>query len=135
MIGSAWQGPAVEVPRPPARPRVVQPLPPDPAAAHFSIVIGRRPGAVLVSVHGELDLARAEQLGTILADLIDGQGNLSLVIDLHGATASHPDSLLVFTEAAERARLRGGMVRIKEPAGPLGDAIQLRGLDRFAAEG
>ncbi len=102
---------------------------------HFSIVIGRQLGTVVVTVHGDLDITRAGHLGNILADLIDGQGNLSVVVDLHDATTSDPDSLLVFTDAAERARRRGGTVLLNEPPLTLGEALELRGLDRFVGTG
>ncbi len=110
---------------------VVPPLADPVPVPHFSIVIGRRAGTVVVTVHGEVDMLRAGHLGHILADLIDGQGNLSLVVDLHDATASDPDSLSVFVEAVERARQRGGTVTLAEPAGRLREALQLRGLDNF----
>jgi anti-anti-sigma factor len=97
---------------------------------HFGIVIGRRLGTVVVTVHGELDVARAAQLGTILVDLIDGQGNLSLVVDLHDATTSDPDTLSVFVDAAERAQRRGGTVELEA-----GDGLELRGLDHFMGVG
>ena len=105
------------------------------APQHFSIVIGRQLGTVVVTVHGDLDMTRAGHLGNILADLIDGQGNLSVVVDLHDATTSDPDSLLVFTDAAERARRRGGTVLLNEPPPTLGEALELRGLDRFVGTG
>ena len=96
-----------------------------------SIVVSRNRGTVVVTVHGELDLSRAGDLGTTLADLIDGQGNLSVVVDLHNATASDADCLWVFTDAAERARRHGGMIKVSEPPGPIYSALQLRGLDNF----
>ncbi len=99
--------------------------------SHFSIVIRRQQGTVVVTVHGELDMSRSDHLGNILSDLIDGQGNLSVVVDLHDATTTEPDSLLVFTEAAERARRRGGTVLLNEPHPTLGEALELRGLDHF----
>ncbi len=105
------------------------------AAQHFSIVIGRQLGTVVVTVHGDLDMTRAGHLGNILADLIDGQGNLSVVVDLHDATTSDPDSLLVFIDAAERARRRGGRVLLTEPHPTLGEALELRGLDHFVGTG
>ncbi len=112
-----------------------RPSPPVPPRAdphhHFSIVIRRNLGTVVITVHGELDISRAGHLGHILADIIDGQGNLSVVVDLHDATTSDPDSLWVFTDAAERARRRGGKVLLTEPPLPLGEALQLRGLDLF----
>ena len=113
-----------------SRPSPAGPPPPVPRH-HFSIVIGRNLGTVVVTVHGELDISRAGHLGDILADIIDGQGNLSVVVDLHDATTSDPDSLWVFTDAAERARGRGGTVLLSEPPLPLGEALQLRGLDNF----
>lgn len=128
---SASQGPEGPGERPAAARPVLSALPPPAPAPHYSIVIGRRLGTVVVTVHGELDMARAGNLGNILADLIDGQGNLSLVVDLHDATTNEPDSLLVFTDAAERARRRGGTVRLDEPHPTLGEALQLRGLDHF----
>ena len=101
------------------------------APTQASIVVSRNRGTVVVTVHGELDLPRAGDLGAMLADLIDGQGNLSVVVDLHDATASEADCLWVFTEAAERARRHGGMIRLTEPPPPLHSALQLRGLDNF----
>lgn len=94
-------------------------------------MIGRQLGTVVVTVHGELDMPRASHLGNILADLIDGQGNLSVVVDLHDATTAEPDSLLVFIEAAERVRRRGGTMLLNKPHPALGEALQLRGLDHF----
>lgn len=98
-----------------------------------SIVVGRCQGTVVVTVHGELDLPKAAHLGATLADLIDGQGNLSVVVDLHDATGSDPDCLSVLVEAAERARRRGGRIELNEPPGSLRSALQLRGLEEFVA--
>ena len=131
---SASQGSEGPGARPAATRPVLSPVPPPAETApapHFSIVIGRQLGTVVVTVHGELDMTRAGHLGNILADLIDGQGNLSVVVDLHDATTNEPDTLLVFTEAAERARRRGGTVLLNEPHPTLGKALQLRGLDHF----
>jgi anti-anti-sigma factor len=93
-----------------------------------AIVIGRYQQTVVVTVHGELDSARAVQLGDILADLIDGQGNLSLLVDLHDATAADAEPLSVFTDADERARRRGGAVTLSKPPAPLHQALRELGL-------
>ena len=103
----------------------------EPQPPPASIVVSRNRGTVVVTVHGELDLPRAGDLGAMLADLIDGQGNLSVVVDLHDATASDADCLWVFTDAAERARRHGGMIKVSDPPAPLYSALQLRGLDNF----
>ena len=117
--------------RPPTSPVVILTAVAESAPARASIVVSRNRGTVVVTVSGELDLPRAGDLGAMLADLIDGQGNLSVVVDLHDATASDADCLWVFTDAAERARRHGGMIKVSGPPAPLYSALQLRGLDNF----
>lgn len=85
-------------------------------------------GTVVVTVHGQLDASRAAHLGIILADLIDGQGNLSITLDLHDATADDADSLWVFREAAERAWRRGGNIGLNQPPALLHEALRVGGL-------
>lgn len=94
------------------------------------IEIGRHQGAVVVTVHGEFDLAAAAQLRPMLADLIDGQGNLSLIVDLHDATvsATDADDMSVFADAARRAHLRGGAMTLIGPPSLLHGALRRRGL-------
>lgn len=105
-----------------------------PSPQRASIVVGRYRGTVVVTVHGEVDLANATSLGTILADIIDGQGNLSVVIDLQHATAADEDCLWVFTEAVELARRRGGQIKLSDPPGSIHSALRLQGLDDFVGE-
>lgn len=95
-----------------------------------SITVARSAGTVVVTVLGELDAERSKHLGGILADLIDGQGNLSILVDLHAASARDPDCLWMLTEAAERAHRRGGTMRL-DAAAELTSVLQLRGLDVF----
>lgn len=80
----------------------------------FGIVVGRFQGTVVVTVHGEVDPIREARLGHILADLIDGQGNLSLVVDLHDATISDDERATMFADAVGRAARRGGTVTLDE---------------------
>lgn len=102
-----------------------------PRSARFGISIGRQTGIVVVSVHGELDAQAARYLGAILADLIDGQGNLSLVVGLANATATDVDSLAVLATAAERARKRGGSLTLTNPGAVLAEALRRSGLDHL----
>jgi anti-anti-sigma factor len=95
-----------------------------------SIAVARSAGTVVVTVRGELDAEMSKHLGIILADLIDGQGNMSVVVDLHDASAADPDCLWMLTEAAERAHRRGGSMRLDAGA-EVTSALQLRGLDVF----
>ena len=95
-----------------------------------SISVARSAGTVVVTVRGELDAEKSTHLGVILADLIDGQGNLSVLVDLHDASASDPDCLWMLTEAAERAHRRGATMRL-DAGVEVTSALQLRGLDEF----
>lgn len=117
--------PGAPAPLPPCAPR---------AAATRGIVIGRYRGTVVVTVRGDLDLARAAYLGPVLTDLIDGQGNLSLIVDLHDATATDAEHLLVFRDAAEQARRRGGAMTISEPPPALHDALRQWGLHHLVRD-
>jgi len=90
-----------------------------------SIVVGRAAGTVVVTVRGVPAAEKSKHLGIILADLIDGQGNMSILVDLHDASATDPDCLWMLTEAAERAHRRGGTMRVDAAA------LDLRGLDVF----
>lgn len=98
------------------------------ASSARSIVIGRYRGTVVVTVHGELGPTRAAHLGNMLTDLIDGQGNLSVIVDLHDATATDAASVSVFADAAERAGRHGGVITLSEPPDILEQALRQRGL-------
>lgn len=99
-----------------------------PRSARSSIAISRALGTVVVTVHGELDEARATHLGGLLADLIEFQGNLSVVVDLHDATASDGASAQVFADAAEWAARRGGSVALGTPPVLVDQALRRQGL-------
>lgn len=98
------------------------------APARSRIVIGRYQGTVIVSVHGDLDDPGLVHLGGVLADLIDGQGNLSLLVDLHDAIAIDPEGVSVFAEAAERVHRDGGAITLSKPPGLLLEALRDRHL-------
>jgi anti-anti-sigma factor len=95
-----------------------------------SIAVARSAGTVVVTVRGELDAETSRHLGVILADLIDGQGNMAVLVDLHDARATDPDCLWTLTEAAERAHRRGGTMWLDAGA-EVTSALHLRGLDTF----
>ena len=100
-------------------------------SAHFSIAIGRALGTVVVTVHGELDGPGARHLGSVLADIIDGQGNLAVVVDLHDTIASDTSGLSVLAAASERASRHGGVLSLSDPPDALYQALVPMGLDRF----
>lgn len=95
------------------------------------VVIGRYGGTVVVTVHGELDLAGGAGLEHALVDLIDGQGNLSVIVDLRDATASDGEHVLVVADAAERADARGGAITLCAPPDLVVEALRARGLEHL----
>ena len=116
-------------------PRPTAARPPVTRAARSGIVIGRYQGTVVVTVHGELDLQRAEHLDHVLADLIDGQGNLSIIVDLRHVTATPTDAerVGVFEDAAGRARRHHGTVTLSRPPALLREALRRRGVEHLVA--
>lgn len=82
-----------------------------------SLDVARKRGRVVVTVRGDLDLAGTARLGVILGDLIDGQGNLTVGVDLRSATVVDPAGLGVLTVADRLASGRGGDLRVNGPAG------------------
>lgn len=103
------------------------------AGRDFGLGIARMSGTVVVTAHGELDAAGCAQLRRILEDLIDGQGNLSIVVDLDDTWASGVDSLPVFEWALERSARRGGRLVFSRPPENLCDALLLRGMGGLAS--
>ena len=81
-----------------------------------------------MTTHGDLDVAGARPLGSVLADIIDGQGNLAVVVDLHDATAIDASGLTVFATAAALASRRGASLTLSNPPDVLHQALALQGL-------
>lgn len=97
------------------------------------IGVSRYHATVVVTIHGDLDGLRVGDLGYMLADLIDGQGNRSIIVDLHDATALDPRWLSVFTDAVARAARRGASLSLKGAPAVLDAALRRQGLDRAIA--
>ena len=78
------------------------------AMAPTGVVVGRYQGTVMVTVHGELDPAKVAHLRHLLTDLIDGQGNVSVIVDLQDATAAadDPGGVEMFAAEATHAHRR-----------------------------
>lgn len=94
----------------------------------FSFIIGRAMGTVLVTTHGVLDPDGSQMLDRALRDLIEDQGNLSLIIDLIDLSVSEPSCLGVFVEATASAAKRGGEVALADPCQAVRSALTLLGL-------
>lgn len=77
-----------------------------------SIHVSRDLGAVIVTVLGALYDHGAAWLGAELSDLIDGQGNLTVVVDLRHTTRVDPAGLGVFAAASDLAERHGGQLTL-----------------------
>lgn len=65
-------------------------------------------GTVIVTLHGDLGRQASVALAGMLRDLIDGQGNLAVTVDLGDVGRVDPSGLDVLASAAARASSRGG---------------------------
>jgi anti-anti-sigma regulatory factor len=92
------------------------------------IGIARMAGVVVVDVHGHLDQRAVAQLHHVLEDLIDGQGNLSIVVDLRDAASGDAASAPLFSWAVDRAARHGGTLVLSEPPVPLYHELERRGV-------
>lgn len=82
------------------------------------VVVGRYKGTVMVTVHGELDPPKVAHLRLLLTDLIDDQGNVSVVVDLQDATAGpdDPGALGRFAAATKHAHGRHAVIVFDQPS-------------------
>lgn len=83
-----------------------------PVAIRHPLRVSRESGAVTVTVEGDLDLPTSIRLGAALGDLIDGQGNLAVAVDLHLVKHVDQRALGVFAAAARLASIRGGSLTV-----------------------
>jgi anti-anti-sigma factor len=74
------------------------------AERQFSFAIRRVGATVVVALHGELDELSVAGLTPVLRDLIDDQGNQSVVVDLEGVTSVDPSAARLFRDAWRWAR-------------------------------
>ncbi|MDQ1355710.1 MAG: hypothetical protein QOG44_83 [Acidimicrobiaceae bacterium] len=104
-------------------------------AGPYWLVVTATPETVIVRVDAELDLSASVRLGAILTDLIIGQGNLAVAVDLRGLRQLDPAALEVFGVAAAAVEARGGTLTVRGlPLGSVG-AFTARGLGRLIAAG
>lgn len=66
-----------------------------------------------VAIGGEVDRADVTMLRGVLLDLVDGQGNLSVVLDLSELTFIDSAGLALLLEMHGRAVERGGTIAVR----------------------
>jgi anti-anti-sigma factor len=100
----------------------------------FDIVIGRFLTTVVVSLRGTLDALAATRLARALRDLIDGQGNLAVAIDLRGVVQVAPSGLQVLSAAAAGLERRNGTLWLSEAPAPVVRALDRANLARLICD-
>lgn len=78
-----------------------------------SLSVGRELGTVVVAVRGRLDARIAHTLERVLGDLIEGQGNVRVVVDLSEADFVEAELRLVLRVPTEQARRRGAELGVR----------------------
>jgi anti-anti-sigma factor len=96
--------------------------------SRLTIAVGRALGTVVVTLRGELEEPDAPRLRAILADLINNQGNLDVVVDLRRLAVATPSGVAALESAAAWAAERGGDFRLNEPSPPFREALGNEGL-------
>jgi anti-anti-sigma factor len=102
-------------------------------ARDFSLAFSRALGRVVVELGGALDAGGAAELQQRLVDVIDGQGNRRLVIDLTGTTRVDQAGLAVLVDALKRLRRTGGELVLSGPTDRVVRSLEAAGLDRIFA--
>jgi anti-sigma B factor antagonist len=93
----------------------------------FAVDVQRRNAVAIVRPQGELDIATVETLRAAL-DGIESAGRV--VVDLRGLSFIDSTGLHLLVALHRRALRDGFQLSIVAPAGPIGKAIRLSGLDQ-----
>jgi anti-sigma B factor antagonist len=104
-------------------PREIDHFPPAPA---FSV--RRSDGFAIITISGEIDIARAPALREQLIGLLR-PGASRLVVDLSGVTFCDASGLAVLVGVARRVALLGGVLRLAAPTPLVSAILRLTGLD------
>lgn len=95
-----------------------------PLVIEFRRVLGR----VVVAVKGDLDVATSQLLRQSLVDLIEGQGNLFVVIDVSRLSFVDSAGIGVLVGAHRRLRDKGGLLVLQSPSRQVASVLQATGL-------
>ncbi|HEV3497871.1 MAG TPA: STAS domain-containing protein [Actinomycetes bacterium] len=81
----------------------------------FSLDFARKGRSVTVAVHGEVDGPATAVLAGLLLDVVEGQGNLSVDLDLSDMTFIGSAGLAMLLDMHRRAVERGGTFVLHNP--------------------
>jgi len=96
----------------------------------FTVIFSRAFGQVVAHVHGALDVRSAPALKDRLVDIIDGQGNRQIVLDLRGMTSVDVAGLLVLADALQRMDAYGGQLLLSGPTPAVEEQLRAVGLEK-----
>ncbi len=97
----------------------------------LSLDFARRGRAVTVTVHGEVDGASTAVLRGLLLDVVEGQGNLSVAVDLGDMTFIDSTGLSMLLDVHRRAVERGGTFVLHNPRPSTAKVFEIVGLSRI----
>jgi anti-anti-sigma factor len=87
---------------------------------------------IVASVHGDIDLSNAEDVGRSLGASAMSSPHHTLVVDLRDVTYIDSQGLRVFHQLASRFADHGAALVVVAPRGSVaGDVMRLTGIDRF----
>lgn len=98
------------------------------------LVVSRTLGTVVLALNGEIDGSGTPHLAAVLRDLIDGQGNLALVVDLGGARTLDHAAAEVLRTAARSLKRRGGCLALARPSVALAETLIAAELDDLVVD-
>lgn len=94
----------------------------------YALAVSRAMGVVVVTAHGRMGASEAGVLRAVLVDLIEGQGNLKVVLDVRDVSGFDRLSLEVLVAAAAAAAQLGGQLTFADPSGASTRALEAVGL-------
>ena len=99
-----------------------------PPERRLGISFARRSGSVVLRLSGDLDGDTAPALRHGLTDLIDEQGNLSVVVDLGAVARVTSEGADVLRASADRLAAKGGTLSLADPSPLVARALVSYGL-------
>ena len=99
----------------------------------FSLAFSRYNGTVSLAVAGDVNTLTAPQLRRLLTDVIDGQGNLSVVIDFSHVDFIDSAGLSVLIEASKLIKEKGGTLLLSRPRPSARRVFDMTGLDKVVS--
>lgn len=98
------------------------------AGADLAVRIARVAEAVVVVLTGRLEDRHDPMLGHLLDDIVVGQGNLSVAVDLLGVLPGRSPRVASFGRAGRALAERRGWFRLVDPPDPLRGDLMAAGL-------